>query len=223
MCGFIGGVFLDPNTELDMPSALQALRHRGPDDASWFKEADYAFGHTRLAIIDKRSLANQPMVSPEGNVLVFNGEIYNHNQLRDELFALGYKFQTRSDTEVILHGYGAWGDSLVTRLDGMFAIAIYNRRSSELLLARDRAGKKPLFYATLGTQIIFASEPKAIFASGAVTPTLCPQALPFILTFGYVPSPNTNYHNLKQVPPATWVKFDAQGNWVNKRYWKVPF
>src|SRR5205823_522079 len=171
MCGICGVIAidgrLDPALGAAVPAMTAALHHRGPDGGGVFADAGAALGHRRLAIIDVASGA-QPMGNEDGTVwIVFNGEIYNHRQLRERLLAKGHAFRTSSDTETILHGYEEYGTAVLDALEGMFAIAIYDSRKREALLARDRLGKKPLFWALLGGAVHFASEIKSLYCSPA--------------------------------------------------------
>ena len=204
----------------------ETLVHRGPDDGS---EATLRgdglhgwFGHRRLRIVDLSEAAHQPMSSDDGNVvLTYNGEIYNFAELRTELRALGARFRSHGDTEVVLRAYEAWGEDCVARLDGMFALAIWDARRGRLLLARDRTGKKPLFYAVAGGRLTFASEIKALLASPWVAADIDPEAVPDYLTYGYVPWPRTMYRDILQVPPAATVAFDAEGAHPPRAYWSA--
>src|SRR5436190_40271 len=171
MCGICGvGAFrerLDPQIHAAVPAMAERIRHRGPDGDGFFADAHVSLAHRRLAIID-RAGGQQPMANEDGSCwVVFNGEIYNHRELRQRLESFGHRFRTSSDTEVILHGYEQWGLDAVNRFEGMFAFALYDQRRRELLLARDRLGKKPLFWAVLGGALHFASEMKALTASPA--------------------------------------------------------
>jgi asparagine synthase (glutamine-hydrolysing) len=217
MCGFFGAVGEAAHT-LDPTAALHALHHRGPDKNGVHAADGVILGHTRLAVIDLSAAGAQPMHAAHATV-VFNGEIYNHHALRDELTHKGAAFQSRSDTEVILHGYLAWGEGLVERLDGMFAFAMWDARARRLLLARDRAGKKPLFHARTASHLAFASEPKALLA---VDRTFAPTTLPFLLTLGYVPAPLTHLAGVEQLPPAHYAVYE-RGALRVQRYWTSPF
>ena len=221
MCGIFGAAAV--TRPVDVDAALASIAHRGPDAHGSFRVGDTVLGHTRLSIIDLSDAAGQPMVSPDGQVaLTFNGEIYNHHALRDELVARGHRFRSRGDTEVILEGYLEWGDGVVERLDGMFAFGIWDERRRRLLLARDRPGKKPLFYARDGHGLRFASEIKAMTASGlAAEPDV--SALPFVLTLGYVPAPHTMYAGVSQLPPASLLVWEPGREPVVRRYWHAPF
>ena len=181
---------------------IQALAHRGPDGLRTHCERAMAFGHARLAIID-RAGGWQPMPNDAGTQwIVFNGEIYNHRALRRRLEARGYRFRTVSDTEVILHAYDAFGDDCVRELEGMFAFAIYDTVQRRALLARDRLGKKPLFYALLGGALHFASEIKALRRSPAWDSALDLSALEGYLSLGYFLAPDTIYRHVKQLEPG---------------------
>jgi asparagine synthase (glutamine-hydrolysing) len=163
MCGIEGIVLQQPGrpSEAPLQSMIDAMRSRGPDDSGMFVSDHVGLVHTRLAVRDLSSSAKCPMHSPGGEAsIVFNGEIYNWRELRDSLERAGYQFHTQSDTEVLLHGYLRWGTGLFSRLRGMFAIAIWDTRSQSLLLARDRAGEKPLFYAEGEDALCFASSPR---------------------------------------------------------------
>ncbi len=222
MCGIFGALLLEQGS-VDVDAALRTIGHRGPDATGVWRSADVLLGHTRLAIIDLTPAGAQPMASPDANVvLVFNGEIYNHHQLRAELVALGHRFRSRSDTEVILEGYRAWGDGVVERLDGMFAIGIWDVARKRLLLARDRMGKKPLYFHRDQSSFRFASEAKAITASG-IAAEMDPSALPSMLAFGYTPAPRSMLRGIEQLAPATLLTLEWGRAPVLRRYWKAPF
>ena len=172
MCGIFGAVGLGvsdlPEGWLDRVSA--SIAHRGPDAQGRWQKGDCALLHRRLRIIDLSENAAQPMPNEDGSVqVVFNGEIYNHRQLRAELESAGHHFRSRSDTEVIVHGYELWGDHVVERLDGMFAFALWDARRHRMLCARDRSGKKPVFFSEVGGIFRVGSEVKALHASGLPT------------------------------------------------------
>ncbi len=228
MCGIFGAVFLADREVAHLEPALASLSHRGPDDTGVFRDRGVILGFRRLAILDLTPAGRQPMVSADGSVaVVFNGEVYNHHELRDELVALGHRFRSRSDAEVIVEGYVAWGEGIVERLDGMFAIGLWDARRRRLLLCRDRAGKKPLFYAhgtnaRGGRSLRFASEAKAILASG-YDAEIDLAALPFLLSFGYTPPPGTMYRGLSQLPPATVMTCEEGRAPDWRRYWRPRF
>lgn len=186
-----------------------ALRHRGPDDVGTHLEASAALGFRRLAILDLSPEANQPIQVEDQVVSVFNGEIYNFRELRAELLQDGVDLRTQGDAEVIPHLYLRHGVAFVERLHGMFAIAVLDRRHHRLLLARDRFGKKPLYYQAQGDRVSFASEPKALLAGGAeVHPDA--GALVRFLASGYVPGEGSAFSGLQRVPPGGTVLFDAK-------------
>ena len=204
------------------------LRHRGPDGrGEWTsvpKEGYLAagLGHRRLKIIDLTVAAAQPMVSDDGQVaLTYNGEIYNFRELRAELTAGGARFESSGDSEVVLRAYEAWGAAAIARLDGMFALAIWDGRLERVLLARDRTGKKPLFYWTDGSRLVFGSEIKSLLACRWVPRRVNNARLAEFVTFGYVPHPATLYDQIVQVPPASIVTHDRNGTAAPVVYWDV--
>ena len=228
MCGLVGVVHWDGEpVQADALSAMvQRLRHRGPDAlGTALPSPGLGLGHARLKVIDLSEAASQPMVNEAGTCwLVYNGEVYNFPQLRRELEAKGVAFRSRSDTEVILRAYEAWGPACVQRLDGMFALAVWDARSRQLLLARDRAGKKPLFYWTDGRCLAFASEIKALLAHAHVPCEMDETVLPSLLAFGYPPTGQTCYRGIRQVPPGSLMQFSADTpRPFPQRYWEPSF
>ena len=223
MCGIFGTAFLPQGEPVHVGAALDAIRYRGPDDRGVYEAPGVTLGFVRLAILDLSPLGHQPMLSADANVVViFNGEIYNHHELRAELAKFGASFRSRSDTEVIVEGYRRWGEDVVRRLDGMFALAIFDVAHRKLVLARDRAGKKPLFYAEQGAGLRFGSEPGAILASG-FEPRVNVRGLPELFAFGYVPAPRTLYEGMNQLPPAHMLVLVEGRRAVVTRYWRPPF
>jgi asparagine synthase (glutamine-hydrolysing) len=222
MCGIFGrfarsGDPIDPDPLI---RATNMLAHRGPDDGAWWSEGSFFLGFRRLAIIDLKGGA-QPMATPDGRfVIVFNGEIYNYVELRDELHALGVTFRTTSDTEVILKAYQAWGARLPEKLVGMFALAIVDRMERALYLARDRFGEKPLFFRETSGEVMFASEltPLAALANGSHIDL---NALAGYLCLNYVPGERTLLANIQRLPPAGWARFTNQGT-ERGIYWRPP-
>jgi len=195
MCGVVAreGV-LDPKLRASIGAMTATLRHRGPDGQSVFTHDAAALGHRRLAIID-RAGGTQPMTNEDESCwIVFNGEIYNHRALRRRLLDRGHTFRTTSDTESILHAYEEFGTDCVRMLEGMFAFAVYDTRRRELLMARDRLGKKPLYYAELGGALHFASEIKAIRTSPVWDPTINLPQLEQYLSLGYFVAPTIVEH-----------------------------
>jgi len=224
MCGIFGAVFLPGSATVDVEAALRAIRHRGPDRADVYRTPGAVFGHARLSILDLSDAAAQPMRSADDSVIVvFNGEIYNHHELRAELVAMGHRFRTRSDTEVIVEGYREWGDGVVPKLDGMFAIGIYDDSRRRLILARDRPGKKPLYYtAAPRGELRFASEAKAIVASG-VAAHIDVRALPMLLSLGYSPPAGSMLQGISQLAPASILVAGEGEPCAIRRYWRAPF
>jgi asparagine synthase (glutamine-hydrolysing) len=225
MCGIAGVAaisgMLDPGVRAAVPAMTGALRHRGPDGDGFFDDPFAAFGHRRLAIID-RAGGKQPLSNEDGTVwITFNGEIYNHHDLRKTLVARGHRFTTRSDTEAIVHAYEEFGPACVDHLEGMFAFAIYDQRQREVFVARDRLGKKPLFYAALGGALHFASEIKALKASPAWDPALNLEELESYLCLGYILAPRTIYRHVHKLEAGHWLRL-ASGRLEVRQYWDVP-
>ncbi len=207
---------------------VSLLRYRGPDadGSSWEDSLDngasFFLGHTRLKIIDLTESAAQPMPNEDGSIeVVFNGEIYNFRQLREALEPRGHTFRSRSDTETIVHAYEEYGDDFVRHLDGMFAFALWDRRRGRLVLARDRSGKKPLFYEWSGGRCTFGSEIKALISCPWVKPEVATDQLPIFFSLGYVPAPHTLYDGVAQVPPGCQLVFE-RGKCKETRYWDLP-
>ncbi|MBW3534387.1 MAG: asparagine synthase (glutamine-hydrolyzing) [Gemmatimonadetes bacterium] len=228
MCGIAGIVALGPAGRTPDPAVVRAMAerlvHRGPDArTSWTSPSGRcALGHARLRVIDLET-GGQPMANEDGTVqVVFNGEIYNFAELRRELMALGHSFRSTGDTEVIVHGWEAWGEGVVERLDGMFAFGLWDERRGRLLLARDRPGKKPLYWAEKDGALLFASEIKALLDAG-VEPDADPRAFPLYLAYGYVPAPGTFYRAVRKLPPATLMTMEADGARRERRYWSLRF
>jgi asparagine synthase (glutamine-hydrolysing) len=228
MCGLAGIYYLDGGTRPEaaaLRAMTDALRHRGPDGEGFHIEPGLGLGHRRLAIVDLAGGA-QPMSSPDGRLVIsFNGEIYNHAALRQELEAMGHHFRTRSDTEAILHGWAAWGPGCLDRLNGMFAFAIWDRETRQLVLARDRLGEKPLHYAQLPDGgVAFASELCGLLALPDLPRRIDPQALDDFLALGYVPDPATIYAGIRSLPAGHLLVL-RQGPAVlppPRRYWRPP-
>ena len=190
---------------LERMSAL--IAHRGPDASGTVVEGAVGLAHRRLAIIDLSDEGCQPMTSGDGALtLVFNGEIFNYLELREELRAAGHAFRTGTDTEVVLAAYAAWGRDCLARFNGMWAFAILDRRRGEVFLARDRLGVKPLYYTLNGDRFLFASECKALLADPAVGTTPCEPALATFLAWGVLDhSPLTMFEGVLQLPPGHWM------------------
>jgi asparagine synthase (glutamine-hydrolysing) len=228
MCGITGIVDLKGKREI--PRALlsrmnQTQAHRGPDADGLHLEPGVGLGHRRLSIIDLAT-GQQPLFNEDGSVVVvFNGEIYNYQALIPELTALGHVFRTKSDTEVIVHAWEAWGEACVERFRGMFAFALWDRNRETLFLARDRLGVKPLYYAVLGDgQLIFGSELKSLAAHPGLARELDPLAIEDYFAFGYVPEPRTVYRMARKLAPAhTLTLRRGQPAATPREYWDVRF
>lgn len=225
MCGIAGEIRLDGRSA--SIEAVRAMRDelgpRGPDGAGLFAQQNIALGHCRLKIIDLSEHAQQPMVDSElGLSIVFNGMIYNYQDLRRELQAQGYRFFSTSDTEVVLKAYHAWGEQFVQRLIGMFAFALWERDSGRVILGRDRLGIKPLYYSETGKGVRFASTLPALLKGGQVDTSIDPVALHHYMTFhSVVPAPYTLLSGVRKLPPATVMIIDAQGRRTQQRYWEL--
>lgn len=198
--------------------------HRGPDGSGEYVSRQVGLGHRRLAIIDLSPLGHQPMASSDDHLwITYNGEIYNFPELRTELHARGYRFRSRTDTEVLLAAYQEFGHDCVRHLRGMFAFAIWDTRAQSLFLARDRLGKKPLYYYFDADGIAFASEAKAFLADESfdVRPDLA--AITHYLTYQYVPHPLTAFQGVQELPPAHILKINREGAVHIERYWKLSY
>ena len=223
MCGICGVVgFGDADVVRRM---RDSLAHRGPDSAGeiFFTNEKIGLGHRRLRIIDLSPEADQPMTQEDSTIwIVFNGEIYNFSELRHELEKRDHHFKSRSDTEVILHLYEEQGAACIARLNGIFAIAIYDKPRKKLILARDHLGVKPLYYHHAGSRFIFGSELKALLMSGIYSRELNRQALSDYFTYLYIPCPDTLFRGIFQIPPAHVLELDLKTNerqlW---QYWRA--
>ena len=233
MCG-IAGIILKPQARLEvlqgqLQKMAMAMAHRGPDDEGIYISPDQRVGlvNRRLAIRDLSPAGHMPMANPAEDVwITYNGEIYNADELRTELEQLGYTFASTSDTEVILHGYEAWGSKMVARLRGMFAFAIYDRRKPDapILMARDHMGIKPIYYCETSEAIVFASELKALFASGLVNREVNPSGLVGYLLMGSVPNPDTIYRDVWALEPGNFLEICQNREQAIQRsvYWLLP-
>jgi asparagine synthase (glutamine-hydrolysing) len=223
MCGIAGK--LDQSQAVD-PLLIERMctlvEHRGPDSRGTFVDAGVGLGVQRLAVIDLEH-GDQPIWNEDGSVVaVLNGEIYNYRELRADLRRRGHRFATESDTEVIVHLYEDHGDACVEHLRGMFAFALWDRRRRRLLAARDRIGKKPLFYAQIGGRLWFASEPRAILEDPAVPRDMDPAAIDSFLHYMYVHSPRSAFAALRKLPPAHLMTWE-DGRLATRRYWKLSY
>jgi asparagine synthase (glutamine-hydrolysing) len=224
MCGIAGGTFVSPGA---VEAAIERIGHRGPDARGCWRSpgGGAGLGHARLAIIDLDPSANQPMVCPRtGNVLVFNGEIYNYVELRGTLARAGWEFSTRSDTEVLLAAYGQWGAGCLRRLNGMFAFAVYDPALRRVFLARDRVGKKPLYYSLWGGELAWASEVKALLALRPGLPREPdPEALKEYMGLGYIPGSLSIYRHVRKLPPAHCASYVLDDGVLSTDcYWRLP-
>jgi len=225
MCGILGIYYFDGQRQIDkalLERMSRTLIHRGPDDEGFYTSSGIGLGHRRLSIIDLES-GKQPMGNEDGSIqVVFNGEIYNFLELRHQLEAKGHVFQTRSDTETLIHGYEEWGIALVQRINGMFAFCIWDQKQRRLFLARDRVGKKPLYFSLNKDRLIFASELKALLCDLTLNHDIDLTALDDYLSFLYVPSPKTIFRNVSKLPPAHYMMIE-DGQVKMGAYWDLMF
>ncbi|HWD58853.1 MAG TPA: asparagine synthase (glutamine-hydrolyzing) [Stellaceae bacterium] len=233
MCG-IAGVLLPqatlPRAELEarLWAMTRSVQHRGPDDQDIWTDGLAGLVQARLAVIDLSPAANQPIASQDGSVwLTFNGEIYNFAELRADLERRGYVFRSRGDAEVIANGWHAWGPRIFSRMRGMFALALWDARARKLILARDRVGKKPLYYAPTREAFLFGSEIKALLTWPGLPRTPNLTAIDHYLSLQYVPAPETAFAGIFRVPAAHYLTIspDPEGRWRKMepvRYWRLP-
>ena len=225
MCGITGVFHFDRDRVVDqalLDRSTDVIAHRGPDGRGTHIEGSVGLGHRRLAIIDLSDVAAQPLSNEDGTIwIVFNGEIYNFQELKEDLEKKGHRFKSRSDTETIVHLYEELGEGVVEKLRGMFAFAIWDRRKQELFLARDRVGKKPLHYWTDGRTFRFGSEIKAITEDPQVPREPDLEALDHYLSFGYCPSPETAFKGIRKLPPAHTLTVSRSGEIRLRRYWEL--
>ena len=227
MCGIAGILHRGdiPVTEAPLRRMTDAIAHRGPDGEGHFVEGPLGLGHRRLAVIDLTPAGRQPMATPDGRfVIVHNGEVYNFRELRAELEALGHAFTSRSDSEVVLNAYAAWGEAALDRFNGMFAFAVWDREERRLFLARDRYGIKPLYYTQQGRTFLFGSEVKAILAHPAYRTELDRQALLEYFTFQNLFTDRTLFEGVRLLPAGHWLRLGADGASTGPiRYWDFHF
>ena len=226
MCGIAGllnGPGLDPVALDDLRAMVAMLQHRGPDGYGLYRDDRVGLGHARLSIIDLAT-GDQPLTNEDGTVwLSFNGEIFNYLELRRELIDHGHRFVTQGDSEVIVHGYEQWGDDVWRRLNGQFAVALWDSVRRRLWLARDRVGILPLHYALTDGRLLFASEAKALFASGHLSPAFDATGLGEVFTRWSAPAPRTVFAGVRSVRPGTAVCVDEQLTCVEQRWWSPDF
>ena len=225
MCGICGIFEFDEQREIPrelVHRMTQTIVHRGPDDEGIFVGRGIGLGFRRLSIIDVAG-GHQPLSNEDGRVWVMlNGEIYNYLELHDDLIKRGHRFSTHSDTETIVHLYEEYGEECFARLRGMFAIALWDSREHKLLLARDRVGKKPLYYAADAKRILFGSELKCLLATDSLPRDIDTQALSDYFSLGYVPAPKTIYRAAKKLLPGHYLVASAKGVRI-ERYWDISF
>ena len=218
MCGIAGILGID-DKEL-VKKMVNAIKHRGPDEEGYYVDENLTMGMCRLSIIDLKG-GSQPIYNEEGDIVVIqNGEIYNYRELREELEEKGHKFYTNSDTEVIIHAYEEYGFDCLNKLNGMFAIAIWDSNKRRLFLARDRLGVKPLYYTVIDSKLIFASEIKAILEY-PIQRTVCKEALAKYFALRYVPAPLTIFEGIMKLEPGHYIVADENG-FKKEKYWELP-
>ncbi|MEX2387995.1 MAG: N-acetylglutaminylglutamine amidotransferase [Phycisphaeraceae bacterium] len=227
MCGICGELSNNGNaaSAATLAAMSDRMHRRGPDSGGLYLQQGTALGHRRLKIIDLSDAAGQPMIDSQlGLALVFNGCIYNYPDLRKQLESKGYQFFSKSDTEVILKAYHAWGENCVERFNGMFAFAVAERNSGRVFLARDRLGIKPLYYTRNASNFRFASSLPALIAPGGVDTSIDPVALHHYMTFhAVVPAPYTILKGVRKLPPATTMMVEPDGSRTQRRYWTPDF
>ncbi len=227
MCGICGYIHFDSAkrpSESILKSMMDTIAYRGPDDSGAFVKDNVALGHRRLSIIDLKT-GHQPMLNSDGSVvIVYNGEVYNFLELKTVLLGRGHLFKTNSDTEVVLHAYEEYGEDCVKHFNGMFALAIWDSKKKTLFLARDRFGKKPLYYASFDNQFIFGSELKAVLKHPSVTKEIDLNSLSKYLAYEYVPSPYSIFKKINKLEAGSRLSVSVNAASVNKsRYWDLSF
>lgn len=228
MCGITGVFNLDgePVSPVILRRMTDAIKHRGPDGEGFYTDSFIGLGHRRLAIIDLSPLGHQPMITPDGQyALIFNGEIYNFQELRAELEARGHQFRSRSDSEVVLHSYMEWGEKALDRFNGMFAFAIWDRARQELFLARDRFGVKPMYYGLFGSVFLFGSEVKAILQHPAYKLGIDKSALLEYFTFQNIFSSRTLFSDVNLLPAGNYLRVVLGNHQLPHpvQYWDYAF
>lgn len=221
MCGICGQYNFRGHRQVNcetINAMTASLTHRGPDDVGTYVRKSLGLGFRRLSIIDLEG-GHQPMSDSSQNIwLVFNGEIFNYLHLREELKGYGHHFRTKSDTEVIIHGYQQWGDDVLDRLNGMFGLAIWDEKNQRLMLARDRMGIKPVYYKFDGQSLLFGSEIRAINIASTQTADVDPVSLNLFLRYRYTPAPLTLYAGIHKLAPGTRLIVQKE-DWLTERYW----
>ncbi|MEO5931413.1 MAG: asparagine synthase (glutamine-hydrolyzing), partial [Candidatus Kapaibacterium sp.] len=228
MCGIVGILDYGSGKHLVSESAIKMMtneiRHRGPDDDGIFISHDQTIGlgFRRLSIIDLSTAGHQPMGTADSKIwIVFNGEVYNHLEIRKDLELKGYKYKSKTDTETILYAYQEYGIEFISKLYGMFAIAIWDSRKEQLFLIRDRIGIKPLYYTSRNGAFFFASEIKAILTQPEISRDVNPQGLYDYLTFLTTPPNETLFRNIFKLEAGHYISIDRSGNVIKKQYWDL--
>ena len=223
MCGIVGFVGARADMQEILQGMMDAIAHRGPDGQGQFIEGPAALGQRRLSIIDLEG-GKQPMFNEDQNLaVIFNGEIYNFQELTAELMRAGHTFATRSDTEVLLHGYEQWGKEMLQKLRGMFTFAIWDRKNETLFCARDHFGIKPFYYYQNDAgELLFGSEIKSFLAHPGFKKELNEEQLPLYLSYQYSPGEDTFFKGVKKLMPAHWLEWKA-GQLTVQRYWQPKF
>ena len=223
MCGFVGFTNQIENADRVLSEMTERIRHRGPDAGGQYIDSDIALGHRRLSIIDVSEQGDQPIYNDDRSlVLVFNGEIYNYQELREKLQSQGYVFRTQTDSEVLIHGYAAYGPALCSQLRGMFSFVIWDVKAKRLFGARDYFGIKPLYYAEMNGTFMFGSEIKAFLPHPHFEKKLNTAVLEQYLTFQYSPTADCFFEGVKKLPPAHYFTYE-NGKMTVTRYWEVQF
>ncbi len=224
MCGIAGLMKFGRDVRADSGVVRQmcaAMTHRGPDDEGVYADGPTAIGMRRLSIIDVAG-GHQPLSNENGTIwITFNGEIYNHAELRKGLEQRGHRYRTNSDTETIVHLYEEYGRDCVRHLRGMFAFAIWDREKGTLFVARDRLGIKPLYYHMTGDSFLFGSEIKVILAHGSIRPDFHLASLPEYLAFGYLSGEETFYNGILKLMPGHWLEVNEHGELTIEQYWDL--
>jgi len=225
MCGIAGIFEFGEKAHVDsgvLRRMCDVIAHRGPDDDGFFTQGRIGLGMRRLSIVDL-STGHQPISDEDGSItVVFNGEIYNHRSLRENLITRGHRYRTQSDTETIVHLYEEYGNDCVQHLRGMFAFAIWDAKQKSLFIARDRLGIKPLYYRLTPDNFIFGSEIKALRAYPGVRPEFNRSALPEFLAFGYLSAEETFYSDVVKLLPGHWLELNEQHELRVQQYWDLP-
>ncbi len=225
MCGICGYIHLDKSkrpSEAILKSMMDTLIPRGPDDQGLFIKDNVALGHRRLSIIDLET-GHQPMFNEDNSIaIVYNGEVYNFQELKEILSKRGHRFRTHSDTEAVIHAYEEYGEDCLKYFNGMYAFAIWDSNKETLFLARDRFGKKPLYYAIFDNQFIFGSELKSVLRHPSITKEIDLNALSKYLAYEYVPSPHTIFKKIRKLEPASKISL-KDSSYKSEPYWDLKF